>query len=248
MFTLITGLFAMMFIIAVHEWGHLIAARMCGVPVDKFSIGMGPALVAVRDKHGTVWQISPIPFGGYVQPDEEAMKAASPAGQIFIAAAGPLFSFLLCFVLLFLLVFIEMPETTSWFTRLTASIDWAATSTFGFMERTVRFVAMLFGGEVPVTNLAGPVGIVHITGQQAALGWQAYVQLLAMLSVSIGILNLLPIVPLDGGRIVVGLLRYVVGDTWSQRYAIIQAVPVAVLLLCLFVTITYNDVIRIFFE
>lgn len=250
MFTLITGLFAITFIIAVHEWGHLIAARMCGVHVHTFSVGMGPALFGWQDSHGTTWQISPIPFGGYVSPDQEAMERASPVAQIWIAAAGPLFSFLLGFALLFALAFIDVPagESMGWLQRLTTSIGWAGIETVGFIQRTVELIGMLFAGEVPITNLAGPVGIVHVTGTQAALGWQPYVWILATLSVSVGVLNLLPIMPLDGGRIVVGLLRYVVGDTWSKRYAIIQTVPIAILLLFLFATVTYHDVVRVFFQ
>lgn len=252
MFTLITGLFAMTFIIAVHEWGHLIAARMCGVPVDTFAIGMGPALFAVRDSQGTAWQLSVIPIGGFISPDQKAMEDASPATQIWIAAAGPIFSFGLSFVLLLGLAFIDMPQlqgqTVGFIERLTSSVGWAGLQTVDFVIRTIDMVRMLLTGEISVTNLSGPVGIVHTSGTQAALGWQPYVWLLAVLSTSIGVLNLLPFVPLDGGRIVTGFLRYVVGDTWAKRYMIIQGVPFVVMLLLLISTVTYHDIVRVFFQ
>src|SRR6202023_4029547 len=52
--------------IFVHEWGHFIAAKLCGVRVDVFSFGLGPRLFGV--KHGdTDYRLSALPFGGYVR-------------------------------------------------------------------------------------------------------------------------------------------------------------------------------------
>lgn len=54
-------------LVFVHEWGHYIIARLCGVRVEKFSIGFGPELFGRNDKNGTRWKVSLIPLGGYVQ-------------------------------------------------------------------------------------------------------------------------------------------------------------------------------------
>lgn len=54
-------------LVFVHEWGHYIVARMCGVRVENFSIGFGRELFGVNDKNGTRWKFSLIPLGGYVQ-------------------------------------------------------------------------------------------------------------------------------------------------------------------------------------
>ncbi len=54
-------------LVFVHEWGHYIVARMCGVRVEKFSIGFGRELFGYTDKNGTRWKFSLIPLGGYVQ-------------------------------------------------------------------------------------------------------------------------------------------------------------------------------------
>lgn len=54
-------------LVFVHEWGHYIVARMCGVRVDVFSIGFGKELFGWTDKKGTRWKVSLIPLGGYVQ-------------------------------------------------------------------------------------------------------------------------------------------------------------------------------------
>ena len=54
-------------LVFVHEWGHYIVARMCGVKVETFSIGFGRELFGFNDKNGTRWKFSLIPLGGYVQ-------------------------------------------------------------------------------------------------------------------------------------------------------------------------------------
>lgn len=54
-------------LVFIHEWGHYIVARLCGVRVETFSIGFGPELFGADDSHGTRWKFSLIPLGGYVK-------------------------------------------------------------------------------------------------------------------------------------------------------------------------------------
>lgn len=54
-------------LVFVHEWGHYIVARMCGVRVETFSIGFGKEIWGFNDKNGTRWKLSLIPLGGYVK-------------------------------------------------------------------------------------------------------------------------------------------------------------------------------------
>ena len=54
-------------LVFVHEWGHYIVARMCGVKVEVFSIGFGKELLGANDKNGTRWKLALIPLGGYVK-------------------------------------------------------------------------------------------------------------------------------------------------------------------------------------
>lgn len=106
--TTILSFFATIFIVvAVHEWGHYIAAKMFGVRVLRFSVGFGKPLFSWTDKAGTEWALAPIPLGGYVRMlDEESAKEkgadasetmeAQPNWRRFIIyAAGPLANFLL---------------------------------------------------------------------------------------------------------------------------------------------------------
>ncbi|MEM6780795.1 MAG: RIP metalloprotease RseP, partial [Pseudomonadota bacterium] len=62
-----TFLLVLSILVFVHEWGHYIVARMCGVRVEVFSIGFGKEIFGKDDKHGTRWKFSLIPLGGYVK-------------------------------------------------------------------------------------------------------------------------------------------------------------------------------------
>ncbi|MCK6418526.1 MAG: RIP metalloprotease RseP [Alphaproteobacteria bacterium] len=54
-------------LVFVHEWGHYIVARLCGIRVETFSIGFGHEIFGFNDRHGTRWKISLVPLGGYVK-------------------------------------------------------------------------------------------------------------------------------------------------------------------------------------
>lgn len=94
-------------VVVFHELGHYLAARLCGVHVERFSLGFGKVLLSRRDARGTEWVISALPLGGYVKPLAEpeagamarpgrgAMSEKSPWQRMLIFAAGPAFSLLL---------------------------------------------------------------------------------------------------------------------------------------------------------
>ncbi len=66
-FYVIVFLAVLSILVFVHEWGHYIVARMCGVKVDSFSIGFGKELWGRHDRNGCRWKISAVPLGGYVK-------------------------------------------------------------------------------------------------------------------------------------------------------------------------------------
>ncbi len=70
---------ALSIIVAVHEYGHYIVGRWCGIKADVFSVGFGKPLLQGTDRHGTRWQLAALPFGGYVKfrGDANASSAGS---------------------------------------------------------------------------------------------------------------------------------------------------------------------------
>lgn len=78
-YTLVFFVLALSIIVAIHEYGHYIVGRWTGIHAEVFSIGFGKVLFSRTDKHGTVWQIAALPFGGYVKFLGDA-NAASVGG------------------------------------------------------------------------------------------------------------------------------------------------------------------------
>lgn len=101
-------------LVTVHEWGHFIVARWCGVHVDRFSVGFGRALYKRIGNNGTEYQLAMIPFGGYVKMRDSREQDLSPEmltsafdhksveKRFAIVAAGPIANLLLCIGLLWL--------------------------------------------------------------------------------------------------------------------------------------------------
>lgn len=66
----------------IHEYGHYIVAKLCGVKIEVFSIGFGKELWGWNDKSGTRWKISTLPLGGYVKMFGDASAASNPDGEL----------------------------------------------------------------------------------------------------------------------------------------------------------------------
>ncbi len=65
-------------IVTVHELGHFLTARACGIAVDRFSIGFGPTMWARRDRWGVEWRVAWLPLGGYVRFAGDENAASVP--------------------------------------------------------------------------------------------------------------------------------------------------------------------------
>ncbi|MCA0027399.1 MULTISPECIES: RIP metalloprotease RseP [unclassified Mesorhizobium] len=335
--TLVPFLFVLTVVVFVHEMGHYLVGRWCGIGVRAFSIGFGPELFGFNDRHGTRWKLCAIPLGGYVkfvgdmnatssQPSmeeietltDEERKVAFHTQPIWKRAAtvvaGPLFNFLLTIVVFSVLFsaygrYVAEPmvaEVTAGSPAAKAgilpgdrfvSVDGSKIETFGDVQRlvsgragdSITFVMLRDGKEVTVTatpqlmeqqdalgnkvkvavigvvnnqelgqprlityspagalaaaveetghviqrtgqflqrfvvgredkcQLGGPVKIADMAGKAAKLGFEWLVQLVALLSVGIGILNLLPIPPLDGGHLLFYGVEAVIRRPVSER-------------------------------
>jgi regulator of sigma E protease len=90
MTAILSFLLAIALLVFVHEWGHYIAARSVGVPVEKFSIGFGRVLFSRKDAKGCEWAVSAIPLGGFVKMDDQAFEARPLWARAWVVSAGPL--------------------------------------------------------------------------------------------------------------------------------------------------------------
>ena len=108
-----------------------------------------------------------------------------------------------------------------------------------------RTLTGLFTGETSVRQLQGPVGIAQLSGESANEGWIPLFALMAMLSINLGILNLMPIPVLDGGHILILMLEGIARRDFSRRVKEQMLLAGFVVLMMLMVTVIYNDLTRI---
>ena len=126
------------------------------------------------------------------------------------------------------------------------SVVKAAAKTWDISVFSLRMLGKMLLGEVSWKHLSGPVTIADFAGQSALLGWIAYLTFLALISISLGVLNLLPIPPLDGGLLLYYLIELLKGSPASERAMELgQRVGIA-LLLVLMAFAFYNDLNRLF--
>ncbi len=127
-----------------------------------------------------------------------------------------------------------------------AAFPIAVTKTWNMMALTVRMVASMVTGDVSVKNISGPINIAQFAGQSVSVGPVAFLGFLAIVSISLGILNLLPIPMLDGGQIVFQIIEGLKGSPLSERVQLLGQQVGIVFLLLLMSFAFYNDLTRIF--
>jgi regulator of sigma E protease len=103
----------------------------------------------------------------------------------------------------------------------------------------------LFTRETPVRQLMGPVGIAEMSGNAASVGWISLFTLMAMISLNLGLLNLMPVPVLDGGHILILALEGVSRRDFSMKVKEKMLLVGFVLLVTLMVTVIYNDLTRV---
>lgn len=332
--TIVPFLFVLTVVVFVHEMGHYLVGRWCGIGASAFSIGFGPELIGFTDKHGTRWKLSAIPLGGYVKFLGDESATSSPVGvdnsnlsaeeqsrafhtqpvwkRAATVFAGPAFNIILT-VVIFSVFFalygrqiadplvagvqpgspaaeagfepgdrfisiegqkittfsdvqrmvsgrsgdeldftverggkmvdlkatpalvertdplgnkvkmgaigVETTQAVGNFRRIEygplESVGQAIVETGHIISRTGEFFQRFAVGREDKCQLGGPVKIANMAGKAASQGFDWLIQLTAMLSIGIGLLNLFPLPPLDGGHLVFYAVEAIKGSPVS---------------------------------
>ena len=369
--TLIAFLVTLGVLVSFHEFGHFLAARICGVRVLRFAVGFGKPLFTFRAKNQTEWVLAAIPLGGYVklldgrdpeqmitlQDQAHAFDGKKLWQRSFIVAAGPFANFLLS-IILFAVIYIsgvpqlpavldtppesslaaklglvqgdrvvgwqdlsdeqelikddqfvpvpswnalrwellnsviaqegfalelispsggrviktfiakDLPQVTpdsdpmqalgirptisppsSWQELQLGPLDalaYAGHRVWLITKVSVRLMVGILTGKTSIKQLGGPLSIADMAGKSAQVGWQPFFAFLALMSISIGILNLLPFPMLDGGQLLYDSWELVAGKRIStlmqerlQRLGFILLISLSLLAL-------FNDLQRYF--
>lgn len=328
-------------LVSFHEYGHFLAARLCGVKVLRFALGFGKPLFTYRASNGTKWVLASIPLGGYVKlldgRDSQQTISIEERPESFdvkplwqrslIVAAGPFANFLLA-VILFSVIYVsgvpqlparlqappeqsiaaklgvaagdqvigwqylssdyngapileEFDRVPSWnalrwllLDALTGeqgfalemqdgsgnryiksfrqdeiplitpesdpfkalgllpqvlppsewkelklgpidALGFAGQRTYLITKVSLRLMLGFFTGKTTLKQLGGPLSIADMAGKSAQVGWQPFVAFLALMSISIGLLNLVPLPMLDGGQLLYDAWELVAGKRIS---------------------------------
>jgi regulator of sigma E protease len=187
-------------LIFVHELGHLLAARWMGIPVARFSVGFGPVLCSWRWRH-TEYCLSLIPLGGYVLPqceDEAEFFRIPVSRRIVLWLGGPVANFVFAALLLAL---------AHWSTQ---GFNWQGVfiqPVAQVFQQSLAILAVLPQLFTRPDHLSGVVGIVAAGNTLVGDGLLSALRFAVVLNVNLAVFNLLPIAPLDGGKIFFSLLE-----------------------------------------
>ena len=129
--------------------------------------------------------------------------------------------------------------------NLLTALGMSFTETWKGAQSITTTLAGLFTTETPVNNLVGPVGIAQMSGQTAKLGWLPLLSFMAMISLNLGLLNLMPIPVLDGGHITIILLDGLARRDFTVKLKERILFAGFALILMLMVTVIFNDVSRL---
>lgn len=340
MFQIILAILAFCFLVFMHELGHFAAAKLSGVQVNEFWIGMGPNIVS-KKINGTLYCLKWLPFGGACvmegedeesESDRSFQKASLPR-RMAIIVAGPFMNFIVGFVIVLCLLSFQsesfISTTISGFNdgfaysgetmlmegdeilsidgyRILVRQDIETGLSYGEDDGVYTFVVKRDGMKIPINDLAltkdfvsengtpifgiqfeeieknagsvlvlgvkqslnyarmvwdsvvqlvtgkvginqlsGPVGVADVMATRAKQSLDSFFTLVAFISINLGLMNLLPIPALDGGRFLFLLIEAIFRRPVSAKYeAYVHAAGFA-LLIGLLVFVTGQDIIRI---
>ena len=229
--------FLLGFLIFIHELGHFLVAKLFKVKIKQFAIGFGPTIWKKQGKE-TSYELKLIPMGGFVNmlgeeepvEDERAYNKSITQKIAILLAGGTvniIFGLLVCIII------------ASSILGLKNGIRF----TGEFLRATFQGIGELFTGRIKADQLVGVVGISDMVVETNGL--RDFLYLMAVISVSLGITNLLPFPPLDGGKIFLLLIEAIRKKPLKQKTEIGIQMAGFVLLIGLSIFVTYNDIVRI---
>lgn len=334
MITLISSLLVFLLVVMLHEFGHFSIAKLSGIKVNEFSIGMGPKIYQ-KQKGETFYSLRALPVGGYVAMEGEEENSHDPRAfnnvsivkRMAVVLAGAFMNFVLAFIAFTLIFSIvgygsseiekvisnspadkagiqsgdliikinenkvkdiydinsiisknqkeEMDfqinregnilnvkikpeyseENQMYLIGITSKLDHSilksislgANRTLEMSKLILKSIKMMFSGSFKMEYLSGPVGVVQLIGSESSKGFLNFLQILGLISVNLGVFNLLPIPALDGGKFLFLLIEGLRGKPIDEKIEQgLSLIGISLLFsLMIYVTI-FNDIGRLF--
>jgi regulator of sigma E protease len=223
-------------IILIHEFGHLLAAKVSGIPIRRFSVGFGPRIWGFR-RRATDYQLSLIPIGGYVLPEgesEEEYLRYPASRRIIFSLGGPLANMVAAGAGLAAAYSANLGPSFS------SLVVQPAMALYRLVAEIFLLLPMLFSAP---DQMSGVVGIVSWGGRPDGMTAAALLTFFILLNVNLAFFNMLPLPPLDGGKILFALLEKLYRPL--QRLHLPMALTGWLLIISLMLYVTVFDVRRL---
>lgn len=329
-FGIIAAIFLFLLLITIHEGGHFIGAKLSGIKVNEFSVGMGPAIYKKQGEE-TLYSLRALPIGGYVMMEGEETSSSDPRSyensapwkRFLTIFAGPFTNFLFAF-LVFLAIatfsgyasneigdispnspaqaaglqvgdkIIEVNgKKTHIFSQAANEINTSQGQVELIIERDDSEMTLnvtpiqqedrniigvlsqtkndflgaisyswhymiysskmiltglvgLFTGLFGLNNLSGPIGVINQVSQSVGYGLLTFLSFGAIISLNLGLFNLIPIPALDGSKLVFILYEMISGKPVNKKFEHTITVVGFMALLGLILVVSINDVINLF--
>ena len=332
MINILLVVFIFLFVILWHEFGHFSIAKMVGVKVNEFSIGMGPRIF-YKKRGDTEYSFRAIPVGGFVSMEGEEENSSDPRAfqnssiikRMAIVVAGATMNFILGFLVLLLLYImrgVDVPKIKSFTPESNAPISgleigdriikmdsnivnsWddvltlmsknsgknvklqiekkdgsvniisikpiekegrymlgiypdteaigilSAIQMSGYTFREmfmslINFLQSIFRGGVKIKDISGPLGVVNVLVQAANQGIIQVLFWVAYININLGVINLLPLPALDGGKFIFLIVEALRGKPISPSKEGYVHLAGFILLMILLIVITFQDVLNL---
>lgn len=234
------GIVGLSTIVIFHEMGHFLACKLFHVGTPLFSIGFGPRLYAFMIRT-TTFQLAAFPLGGYVSMNPVDLAAQPYFAKLIIMSAGIIFNFAFALIaFLYLMYGKSSPDT---YGEL-ISDDFIVQPRYPSSRlKLLQHASSQLLKQNGSGGIMGPIGIIKLTGKSLAYGSDLFIFTLAMLSINIGIFNLLPIPGLDGSQLLFVTLEKITGSGLVQS-GLLNLIFLALLTLFI-IYITLKDIRRI---
>ncbi|OGW06340.1 MAG: peptidase M50 [Nitrospinae bacterium RIFCSPLOWO2_12_39_16] len=248
MISILAFLFVFTIVVLIHEFGHFITARRLGINAYEFSVGFpfSPKIVTLFRHKETEFTLRLLPLGGFVRfsKDEEADESLEFLKEKrwkrgIIISAGSIFNIIFAFLLI--AIALMFAKHISLFDAAIASLKTIEAVSVG----TIQLIFNLFAGNGSMDSLSGPIGIAVMAGKAADAGFINLLYFTGLLSLSLGILNLLPFPALDGGHLIILAIESLKKSPLSHRtYQIIGVAGISFFII-LTIFVTYKDILRL---
>jgi len=241
-------------LILVHEFGHFIVAKLFGIRVDEFALGFPPRLWA-KEWRGTTYSINAIPFGGYVKifgedSDTENISAAEKKVSFtdkskWIQAATLIAGIVMNLIFAWFLVYLLVLKSDGFFFAFADSAHITYVVTKETVVGLAAFLWHIVTLHADFSQVAGPIGIASIFSQATVAGFSQVVFLVAIISVNLAIINLIPFPALDGGRLLFVAIEAIIRRPippkivqWTNNIGF-------ALLIVLMIVVTAHDILKL---